>query len=50
MARTRGLIEEFFVQCFINGLRDTIKNQVMMFQPTTLIEARLHYMRIPWRR
>lgn len=26
MVRTRGLIEEFFIQCFISGLRDTIKN------------------------
>ena len=29
----------FFVQCFISGLRDTIKNQVMMFQSTTLSQA-----------
>ena len=27
------------MKCFISGLRDTIKNQVMMFQPTTLIQA-----------
>ena len=36
MVRTKGLKEDFFVQCFISGLRDTIKNQVMIFQPTTL--------------
>ena len=39
MVRTRGLIEEFFIQCFISGLRDTIKNYAMMFQPTTLIQV-----------
>ena len=33
MVRTIGLTKDFFVQCFINGLRDSIKNQVMMFQP-----------------
>ena len=39
MVRIRGLTEEFFVQCFINGLMDAIKNQVMMFKPTTLSQA-----------
>ena len=39
MVRTKGLKEGFFVQCFISGLRDTIKNQVMMSQPTTLSKA-----------
>ena len=39
MARIRGLTEDFFCAIFISGLRDTIKNQVMMFQPTTLIQA-----------
>ena len=39
MASTRGLTEEFFVKCFISGLRDTIKNQVMKFQPPTLIQV-----------
>ncbi|KAH9699109.1 hypothetical protein KPL71_024219 [Citrus sinensis] len=39
VARTRGLPEDFFVQCFVSGLRDAIKNQVAMFQPKTLIQA-----------
>ena len=39
MIRTRGLTYEFFVQCFVSGLMDVIKNQVMMFKPTTLSQA-----------
>ena len=39
MVRTKGLKEDFSVQCFISGLRDPIKNQVIMFQPTTLSHA-----------
>ena len=39
MARTKGLPEDFFVQCFISGLKDAIKNQVTMFQPNTLTQA-----------
>ncbi|ESR55507.1 hypothetical protein CICLE_v10023331mg, partial [Citrus x clementina] len=39
VARTRGLSEDFFVQCFVSGLRDAIKNQVAMFQPKTLIQV-----------
>ena len=36
IVRIRGLMEEFFLQCFVSGLMDAIKNQVMMFKPTTL--------------
>ena len=52
MVRTKGLKEDFFVQCFISGLRDTIKNQVMMFQPTTLSKAigLALLQKTPWRR
>ncbi|KAH9735939.1 hypothetical protein KPL71_017914 [Citrus sinensis] len=39
MARTRGLPEDFFVQCFISGLKEAIKNQVTMFQPNSLTQA-----------
>ena len=39
VARTRGLPEDFFVQCFVSVLRDAIKNQVAMFQPKMLIQA-----------
>lgn len=39
MVRTKGLIDEFFIQCFLSGLRDTIENLIMMFHPTTLIQA-----------
>ncbi|KAL9440941.1 hypothetical protein AB3S75_019589 [Citrus x aurantiifolia] len=39
MAGTKGLPEDFFVQCFISGLKDAIKNQVTMFQPNILTQA-----------
>ncbi|TXG48807.1 hypothetical protein EZV62_024682 [Acer yangbiense] len=39
MARTNGLLEELFVQCFISGLKDAIKNQVKMFKPSTLTQV-----------
>ncbi|KAH9692146.1 hypothetical protein KPL70_016314 [Citrus sinensis] len=39
VARTRGLPEDFFVQCFVSRLKDAIKNRVAMFQPKTLIQA-----------
>ncbi|KAL9426701.1 hypothetical protein AB3S75_033478 [Citrus x aurantiifolia] len=39
MAITKGLPEDFFVQCFISGLKDDIMNQVTMFQPNTLTQA-----------
>ena len=31
MARVSGLLEEFFVQYFISGLKEVVKNQVIMF-------------------
>ena len=39
MAKSSGLLEEFFVQCFISGLEEIIKNQVTMFHPSTLSQA-----------
>lgn len=39
MARTTGLPDEFFVHCFVRGLKEVIKNQVTMFRPTTLPQA-----------
>lgn len=39
MARTKGLPEDFFVQCFISDLKDAIKNKVTMFQPNNLTHA-----------
>lgn len=39
MARTTGLPDEFFVHCFVSGLKEVIKNQVTMFRPTTLPQA-----------
>jgi hypothetical protein len=39
MARARGLTEEFFVECFISGLKDVVRSQVVMFQPNTLSQA-----------
>lgn len=37
--RTTGLIEEFFVNCFLSGLREDIKAGVQMFQPKTISQA-----------
>ena len=39
MVRTRGLMDGFYVQCFVSSLMDAIKNQVMMSKPTTLSQA-----------
>lgn len=39
MARTNGLPYEFFVHCFVSGLKEVIKNQVTMFRPTTVPHA-----------
>lgn len=37
--RTKGLTEEFFVSCFVSGLKDEIKTEVQIFQPTTISHA-----------
>ena len=34
-----GYRRSFFVQCFISGLEEIIKNQVTMFHPSTLSQA-----------
>ena len=39
MAKISRLLEEFFVQCFISGLNEAIKNQVIMFQLNTLSQT-----------
>ena len=39
MVKTSGLSEEFFIQCFISGLKETIKNQVTMFWRNTLTQT-----------
>lgn len=39
MAKTRRLLEDFFVQCFLSELKDAIKNQVAMFQLKTLVQV-----------
>lgn len=37
--KTKGLTEEFFISCFLSGLKDEIKAGVQMFQPTTITQA-----------
>lgn len=37
--RTCGLSEEFFISCFISGLKDEIRTGVQMFKSTTLTQA-----------
>ena len=39
MAKISELLEEFFVQCFISGLNEAIKNQVTMFRSNTLAQT-----------
>lgn len=34
--RTNGLTQEFFVSCFLSGLKEEIKAGVQMFHPTTI--------------
>jgi hypothetical protein len=33
--RTEGLSDEFYLECFINGLKEAIKAHVNMHHPTT---------------
>ena len=37
--RTKGLPEEFFVSCFISGLKEEIRPIVQMFRPKTMIQV-----------
>ncbi|KAA8524055.1 hypothetical protein F0562_010514 [Nyssa sinensis] len=37
--RTKGLSEEFFVSCFISGLKEEICPLVQMFRPITMIQV-----------
>ncbi|ESR37080.1 hypothetical protein CICLE_v10029820mg [Citrus x clementina] len=39
LARTRGLGERFFVNCFISGLKESMKNKVVLIQPITLAQT-----------
>lgn len=38
-SRTTGLPEEFFVSCFVSGLKEEIKAGVQMFQPSNISQA-----------
>lgn len=38
-SRTTGLTEDFFVSCFVSGLKDEIKAGVQMFSPTNISQA-----------
>lgn len=37
--RTSGLTQEFFVSCFLSGLREDIRAGVQMFRPTNISQA-----------
>lgn len=37
--RTKRLPEEFFVSCFISGLKEDIQPVVQMFGPTSMLQA-----------
>lgn len=37
--KTTGLSEEFFISCFVSGLKEEIKGGVVMFQPRTISQA-----------
>lgn len=37
--KTTGLTEEFFISCFVSGLKDEIKGGVQMFRPSTISQA-----------
>lgn len=37
--RTKGLIDEFYMECFISGLKEAIKAQVLLHHPPTWTEA-----------
>eukprot|EP00253_Pinus_taeda_P016461 PITA_16461 len=37
--RTKGLTDEFYTECFISGLKETIKAQVLLHHPPTWTEA-----------
>jgi hypothetical protein len=37
--RTEGLSDEFYLECFLSGLKDAIKAHVSMHHPTTWLQA-----------
>ena len=37
--KTQGLFKEFFVSCFASGLREELRNEVLLFEPTTLVQT-----------
>jgi hypothetical protein len=37
--RTKGMSDTFFLECFISGLKDEIRSQVLMTRPQTWLEA-----------
>lgn len=37
--KTQGLPENFFTSCFISGLKEEIRANVLMFRPTTTSQA-----------
>jgi hypothetical protein len=40
--RTEGMFDAFFRECFISGLKDEIRSQVLMAHPQTWLEATTH--------
>ena len=39
MVKTQVLSEEFYVSCFASGLCEELQNEVLLFEPTTLVQA-----------
>jgi hypothetical protein len=37
--RTKGMLDAFFRECFINGLKDEFRSHVLMERPQTWLEA-----------
>lgn len=37
--KSSGLSEEFFISCFVSGLREEVRAGVQMFQPKTISQA-----------
>jgi hypothetical protein len=36
---TKGLSDEFYLECFISGLKEAIRDHVSMHHPTTQLQA-----------
>ena len=39
MVKTQVLSKEFYVSCFASGLCKELRNEVLLFEPKTLVQA-----------